>query len=399
LKTRRFYTFALLVVLLSWLQGCSLLFIAKGKSSISTSKIEKVPEAASLEKRMSQRVVLHYKVQEGDTLDFVAQAYYGDPGFTRKIAKDNRLNPKKPLKAGKDLKIVDPANFPDKGTLDDLRKKMSAAATPSATVTSNQAFSEPDSAEDEKDVEKIPRPKSNQAFAAGEKLTFEVRAIGILGGYATLEVDDYQTVNNRPCYPLTAKAKSAFPFSSFYPVNDIQTSYFDAVDFITWKFQNDVHEGNYNAQNRESYDQLKHTVVRQHNQEPTEQVDVQPFTQDIISCFYYFRLLPLDIGKKFLIPTCSGGKNYKMIVKVVSREKVTVPAGTFDCFRTKPFVKYGTVFRNKEDIDLWVTADSRHLPVLIKSAIVIGNIQVSLMGATVPDINGDGGKIQSRISN
>src|SRR5579871_1168106 len=93
LKTRRFYTFALLVVLLSWLQGCSLLFIAKGKSSISTSKIEKVPEAASLEKRMSQRVVLHYKVQEGDTLDFVAQAYYGDPGFTRKIAKDNRLNP------------------------------------------------------------------------------------------------------------------------------------------------------------------------------------------------------------------------------------------------------------------------------------------------------------------
>lgn len=348
---------------------------------------------------MNRQVVLHYKVQPGDTLDFVAQAYYGDSDSAKKIAKQNHLNPHRPLKTGKELKIIDPLNFPDKGSLDDLRKKMAAAVTPSSTVAPKLAFSGPDTAEDEKDVEKIPRPTVNRAFAAGEKLTFEVRAIGILGGYATLEVDDYQSINGRPCYPLTAKAKSAFPFSGFYPVNDVQTSFFDAVDFISWRFQNDVHEGNYEAHNRENYDQLKHAVVRQHNQEAPEQVDVQPFTQDIISCFYYFRLLPLDVGKKFMIPTCSGGKNYKMIVKVVSREKVTVPAGTFDCFRTKPFVKYGTVFRNKEDIDLWVTADSRHLPVLIKSAIVIGSIQVSLMGATVPDIDGDGGKILSRISN
>lgn len=395
---KRIFTLPLLFLFFCFLSGCSLLFVAKGKSSMATTKIEKAPEAVSLEKKMSRQVVLHYKAQQGDTLDLVAQAYYGDTSFARKIAQQNHLNPYKPLTVGKTLKIVDPVNFPDKGTLDDLRKKMTAAATPSATVTSHLAFSEPDTAEDEKDVEKIPRPTVNKAFAAGEKLTFEVRAIGILGGYATLEVDDYQTVSSRPCYPLTAKAKSAFPFSSFYPVNDVQTSFFDAVDFITWRFQNDVHEGDYEAHNRESYDQLKHTVVRQHNQEPVEQVDVQPFTQDIISCFYYFRLLPLDVGKKFMIPTCSGGKNYKMIVAVVSREKVTVPAGTFDCFRTKPFVKYGTVFRNKEDIDLWVTADSRHIPVLIKSAIVVGNIQVSLMGATVPDINGDGGKLISRIS-
>ncbi|HJT25128.1 MAG TPA: DUF3108 domain-containing protein, partial [bacterium] len=330
--------------------------------------------------------------------DFVAEAYYGDMSFKKKLAKWNHLNPSKPLKVGKELRIVNPVNFPDKGSMNDLRKKMMASATPGATATTNLAFSEPDTGEDEKDVEKIPRPSVNRAFAAGEILKFEVRAIGVLGGYATLEVGDFQTINGRPCYPLTAKAKSAFPFSSFYPVNDVQTSFFDAVDFITWKFQNDVHEGNYEAHNRENYDQFKHTVVRQHNQEAVEQVDVQPFTQDIISCFYYFRLLPLQEGKKYLVPTCSGGKNYKLIVKVLSREKITVPAGTFDCFHAKPFVKYGTVFRNKEDIDIWLTADDRHIPVLIKSGIVIGSIEVSLLDATVPEINGDGGKLASRLS-
>ncbi len=88
------------------------------------------------------------------------------------------------------------------------------------------------------------------------------------------------------------------------------------MDYLTWKFENDIHEGNYNARNRETYDQIKHRLVHQHNQDAVEEMDIQPFTQDIISCFYYFRLLPLEVGKKYLIPTSSGGKNYKLIVKV-----------------------------------------------------------------------------------
>lgn len=349
---------------------------------------------------MNRRVVLHYKAQEGDTLDFVAEVYYGKAEDKKKLARENHLNPDKPLKAGRELRVINPVNFPDKGTMDDFRKKFLAAAAPAslAKEKSDLAFSEPDTAEDEKDVVQVPRPKVNQSFAAGEKLTFEVRAIGVLGGYATLEVGNYVDIQGRPCYPLTAKAKTAFPFTTFYPVNDVQTSYFDAVDFLTWRFQNDVHEGDYAARNREDYDQIKHTAVRQHNQDAPEEFDIQPFTQDIISCFYYFRLLPLEEGKKYMVPTCSGGKNYKLIIKVLSREKVTVPAGTFDCFHVKPFVKYGTVFRNKEDIDVWLTADSRHIPVLIKSGIVIGSIEVTLLDATVPDINGDGGKLLSRIS-
>jgi hypothetical protein len=35
-----------------------------------------------------------------------------------------------------------------------------------------------------------------------------------------------------------------------------------------------------------------------------------------------------------------------------------------------------------------VTADSRHVPVLIKSAIVIGSIEISLLQATLPEIKG-----------
>src|SRR6185369_16638716 len=106
---------------------------------------------------------------------------------------------------------------------------------------------------------------------------------------------------------------------------------------------------------------IKHKLKRKHNDEKTEEIDIPPYCQDIISCFYYFRLLPLETGKKYAIPTTSGGQNYKLIIQVMGREKITIPAGTFDCLKVRPFVKHDTVFRNEEDIDLWVTADPRHI--------------------------------------
>jgi hypothetical protein len=235
-------------------------------------------------------------------------------------------------------------------------------------------------------ITKVSRPVANTAFAPGERLKFEVRALSILGGYATLEVGDYTTVEGRPCTPLTARANTVFPMSAIYPVKDVQTSFFDTVDFLSWKFQNNVLEGNYKSHNVEKYDQVRHRLVRQHNDEAPLTLDIAPFSQDIISCFYYFRLLPLEEGKTYSIPTQSGGKNYELIVRVDKKETITVPAGTFDCLRVKPLIKSETVFRNNEEIDLWVTADSRHIPVKIKSGILIGSIDVDLLEASLPQM-------------
>lgn len=379
---------------LAFLQGCSLLFVAQGKTGFGSVQASQVPEAVSLSKRMSRTDVIHYKVVEGDTLDFVAGMFYKKVSRAKgKIALENRLRPGSALGPGRELRIVNPDYFPDPGEFKRRRQEMAAqterlGGKPGKTPTPpSPAYSGPDTAEDENDVTRIPRPRVNQAFAPGEKLVYEVRALSVLAGYASLEVDGFMKVEGRPCYPIVARAKAAFPFSSIYPVKDVQTSYFDAVDFLTWKFENDVHEGGYQAHNLEQYHQLEHRLFRRHNQEAPEEMDIPPFDQDIISSFYYFRLLPLEVGKKYEIPTTSSGKNYKLITKVVRREKITVPAGTFDCLQLKPLVKYGTVFRNKEDIDMWVTADDRHIPVRVKSAIVIGSIDIVLLEATLPQMD------------
>ena len=378
--------FSLILVLVLGLGGCSLLFVAKGETRYVASKWKGEPATASLAAQMEKTpentaevdgnsAAVTYQVRKGDNLWKLSKLFYGDGRHVHSLEKDNGLDPAKIFKVGIVLKIVSPTRNPTDG--ESLR-------TP--TPEPGAAISSPLSPEDRIPLTAVSRPKVNAAFAPGEKLKFEVRVLSVLGGYATLEVGSPVNVEGRPCLPLIALANSAFPFSTFYNVDDVQTSYFDAVDFLTWKFENKVSEGNYKAHNVELYHQLQHQLVRQHNLNPPETTPIPAFTQDIISCFYYVRLLPLQIGDRFGVPTTSGGKNYQLVVSVVGREKVTVPAGTFDCFKLKPIVKYETVFRNKEDIELWVTADPRHIPVLIKSAIVVGNISIALLDATLPQM-------------
>lgn len=382
--------FLLIILMAGGLQGCSLLFVAKGKTGMAAVKAQEVPKAKSLSREMDRADVIHHKVEDGETLLFLGGAYFGQEKLgAAQIARVNRMGLHSRLKPGKILRIVNPVNFPTAGELNDQLKAFEKTASGADSKKPlGPIFTTKDVGFDEKEIEKLARPKLNLAFAAGEKLVYEVKALSVVAGEATLEVDPSVTVETRPCYPLTARAKAAFPFSAIYPVKDVQTSYFDATDFITQKFENDVSEGSYKAQNLERYDQVKHRLWRRHNQDNPEEVDIPPFAQDLISCFYYFRLLPLEEGKKYLVPTSSAGKNYNLVIAVIRREKVTIPLGTFDCYLVKPYVKHDTVFRNSEDIDMWVTADSRHVPVLIKSAIVIGNIEISLLQAILPEIKG-----------
>jgi len=61
--------------------------------------------------------------------------------------------------------------------------------------------------------------------------------------------------------------------------------------------------------------------------------------------------------------------------RVVGRETVSVPAGTFETFVVEPDMKnLGGVFKKSKDasMKIWVTADARCLPVKVKSKVAVG---------------------------
>jgi hypothetical protein len=67
-----------------------------------------------------------------------------------------------------------------------------------------------------------------------------------------------------------------------------------------------------------------------------------------------------------------------IVVKVIGKEKVTVPAGTFDCFVIEPIMEAGGLFKNSGKLTIWITDDNRRIPVLMKSKIPVGSIDAVL---------------------
>ena len=66
---------------------------------------------------------------------------------------------------------------------------------------------------------------------------------------------------------------------------------------------------------------------------------------------------------------------------MLGRERIRVPAGTFDCIVIEPMLKAGGIFKNKGRLVIWITDDDRRIPVLMRSKLLIGSISVVLQEA------------------
>jgi hypothetical protein len=120
--------------------------------------------------------------------------------------------------------------------------------------------------------------------------------------------------------------------------------------------------------------------------------EILPGTQDVLSAFYYVRTQPLAPGDSLEVPNHSDGKNYPLMVRVLRRETITVPAGTFTCLVVEPLLKTAGLFKQEGRLTIWLTDDARKMPVLMKGKVTVGSIVAELesfrMGRP-PKLRGD----------
>ncbi|MBW2072906.1 MAG: DUF3108 domain-containing protein, partial [Deltaproteobacteria bacterium] len=77
------------------------------------------------------------------------------------------------------------------------------------------------------------------------------------------------------------------------------------------------------------------------------------------------------------IPITNGLKSTMVPVRVIRREMVQLPSGTFDAYLLEPeTTRLGGVFRKSKNpkIQVWLSADKRRLPVKIKIKVLLGSI-------------------------
>ena len=219
----------------------------------------------------------------------------------------------------------------------------------------------------------IPKPVYLDAFGPGEELTFSIDYGFVNAGWAKMSVISIVEYNKRPAYYFETKAGTNKTFSVVFKVEDRVESLLDSEMFYSLRHEKHLSEGNYRADRWFTFDQTN-------NRAKSKKYDVETYPNvfDILSAFYYTRMLELDPGDTFYLPNHTDGRNYPLRVAVHCKETVEVPAGKFDCILIEPILNAPGIFEHKGNVYIWVTDDARRMPVLMKTKIVIGSISASL---------------------
>lgn len=219
-------------------------------------------------------------------------------------------------------------------------------------------------------------PRQNRAFGVGERMLYSVRYGFVRAGECRLEVLPEVSVNGRPCYKLVGTAQSSDFFSSVFRVDDRLESYLDTELLLPWRSAKVLHEGGYHADQRVELDQ----VNRMATYHDGTTVPLDPGAQDILSVLYHIRTLDLRPGFSDVIRVHADEKNVDLEVRVLGREEVDTPGGTFRCLAVEPLIRLDTGLYDSEKgkLVMYVTDDARKLPVMFKIKVFFGSIVLTL---------------------
>ena len=219
-------------------------------------------------------------------------------------------------------------------------------------------------------------PAIRQPFRPGERLRFSVQYGPIHAGTAWLEVHGGTSSDGRSIDTLVARAESN-PFFFTYRVRNRIESAWDATQQMSDRYREDRHEGGFRAHDVVTFD-------HEHGEAHYENgliFPIPPRVQDALSSFYYTRLLALPVGGSVYFDYHASHRSQPLEVRVIGRDRVHVPAGTFDCVIVEPVLRAGGIFKHNGRLLIWLSADERRWPVLMKSKVMIGSISVVLQEA------------------
>jgi len=217
-------------------------------------------------------------------------------------------------------------------------------------------------------------PAVQTPFQAGEKLKFAVKYGFIGAGTAYLEVPEVKDVDGERAYSLLARAESNAVISRVYKVRNRIESLWDSSGRYSLRYTEKRREGGHKTDNEIIFDQ-EHREARYAD---GQVFPIPPRVQDALSSFYFTRFQALPLGGSIVFDYHASRKSQPMEVKVLGRERVKTPAGTFNCVAIEPVLKAGGIFRNKGRLVIWITDDERRMPVRMRSAVAIGSISVVL---------------------
>ncbi len=217
------------------------------------------------------------------------------------------------------------------------------------------------------------------AFTFNEKLNFRIHYGIINAATVNMEVGaGMEEQYGRQCYHIKAEGKTLKSFDWAYKVRDRFDTYVDAEAVAPIKFTKSVQEDNYLDNDLVAF---KHPKKKLYGAKGV--LDMPVYTQDVISAVYYIRNIDFSNAKKgdkYPLDIYLDNKIYNLGFKYDGKETIKTDIGTVKCIRFVPTLVVDRVFKDKEDMTIWVSDDENKIPVRVKANIAVGSIKVDITG-------------------
>jgi len=213
-------------------------------------------------------------------------------------------------------------------------------------------------------------------FSIGEEIQYAVSWEMVRAGKATFKVLPLSTLNGKKAYHFLLEAKSNNYIDMIYKIRDRLEGFTD-IEFTQSLLHKKKQSGKDKREVMVQFDWEKKTATYSNFGGKRDPIEIPLKTFDPVSAFYKMRTIDFETDENLSFPVTDGKKYFMQKGKVLGKEKITLPSGTFDTYVLAPQVNhFSGVFKKSENptVKLWITADDRKIPVRIKVKVFIGSI-------------------------
>jgi hypothetical protein len=199
-------------------------------------------------------------------------------------------------------------------------------------------------------------------FAPGEHAVYQVRQGPIPAGTATLSVTGREVVQGEQTLKTVLTLRGG---NAFFRVDDLYESWIDTDGLFSRRFHQRLREGRYRRDRTYHFNPERRTFRRENDETGTLPTN-QPL--DDLSFIYFARTLPLEVGATYTYPRYFKADGNPVVLQVLRRETIRVPAGEFRTIVVRPIIRTDGLFSKGGRAEVHFSDDAYRIPVLIRTA-------------------------------
>jgi len=231
----------------------------------------------------------------------------------------------------------------------------------------------------DKEYKSVPfEPVNNRAFVEGEKLKYRLHYGFIDAGEAIIEIKkEDRLFAGRSTFHAVGTGYSKGAFDWFFKVRDRYETYIDRQAIVPMAFFRRVDEGGYKINQNQVFNHYKNEVISN-----GEIFKVPTGVQDMLSASYYARTINFDkaaIGEVFTITSFVDNEIFPLKIRFAGREIIKTDVGKIRCLKFRPVIQKGRVFKDEEDLAVWISDDNNHIPLRAEAEILVGSIKMDII--------------------